>query len=185
MTTRAKRPTPTQVRAARRRRQARRKRLLAIFGFSAAGLVAFLLILSLVLPGLPLDTLFRGGSGDIFETGAAQAQQAQPQIQVTDVQISTPEAAAPSDQSAAPPLPPNPILGGVDIFYNCPDGCDDLVAQLSGIADELDAADSPIGVVPKTDMDAKILLVGAEGNRALDAFDEAAIRAFIEANINQ
>ena len=61
MTTRVKRPTPTQVRAARRRRQSRRKKLLAIFGFSAAGLVAFLLILSLVLPGLPLDTLFRGG----------------------------------------------------------------------------------------------------------------------------
>ena len=51
MTTRTRRPTPTQVRAARRRRQARRKKLLAIFGFSAAGLVAFLLILSLVLPG--------------------------------------------------------------------------------------------------------------------------------------
>ena len=177
MTTRAKRPTPTQVRAARRRRQARRKKLLAIFGFSAAGLVAFLLILSLVLPGLPLDTLFRGGgSGDIFGRGAGEAQ-------ATNVEAAAQPAAG--DQAAAPPLPPNPILGGVDIFYNCPDGCDDLVAQLSGIADELDAADSPIGVVPKTDMDAKILLVGAEGNRALDAFDEAAIRAFIEANINQ
>ena len=177
MTTRAKRPTPTQVRAARRRRQARRKKLLAIFGFSAAGLVAFLLILSLVLPGLPLDTLFRGGgSGDIFGRGAGEAQ-------ATNVEAAAQPAAG--DQAASPPLPPNPILGGVDIFYNCPDGCDDLVAQLSGIADELDAADSPIGVVPKTDMDAKILLVGAEGNRALDAFDEAAIRAFIEANTNQ
>ena len=82
-------------------------------------------------------------------------------------------------------MPPNPILGGVDIFYNCPDGCDDLVAQLSTIADELDATDSPIGVTPKTDMDAKILLVGAESNQTLDAFDEAAIRAFIEANTNQ
>ena len=176
MTTRAKRPTPTQVRAARRRRQARRKRLLAIFGFSAAGLVAFLLILSLVLPGLPLDTLFRGG-GDIFDRSAAEAQSAN--IEATDVQQTTP------DQAAAPPLPPNPILGGVDIFYNCPDGCDDLVAQLSGIADELDAADSPIGVAPKTDMEAKILLVGANANRTLEAFDEAAIRDFIEANIAQ
>ncbi len=82
-------------------------------------------------------------------------------------------------------MPPNPILGGVDIFYNCPDGCDDLVAQLSTIADELDTADSPIGVTPKTDMDAKILLVGAESNQTLDAFDEAAIRDFIESNTNQ
>ena len=136
MTTRAKRPTPTQVRAARRRRQARRKKLLAIFGFSAAGLVAFLLILSLVLPGLPLDTLFRGG-GDIFSRGAGEAQ-------ATNVEAAAQPAAG--DQAAAPPLPPNPILGGVDIFYNCPDGCDDLVAQLNTIAEDFDAADSPIGV---------------------------------------
>ena len=185
MTTRAKRPTPTQVRAARRRRQARRKRLLAIFGFSAAGLVAFLLILSLVLPGLPLDTLFRGGSGDIFETGAAQAQAQQPVVEVTDVQIATPEAAA-AAQSAAPPLPPNPVLGGVDIFYNCPDGCDDLVAQLTTIADEFNAPDSPVGLNPKTDMEGKILLIGAGGvTETLDAFDDDAIRNFIEANTNQ
>ncbi len=175
MTIRTRRPTPTQVRAARRRRQARRKKLIAIFGFSAAGLVAFLLILSLVLPGLPLDTLFRGGgSGDIFGRSAAEAQDA-------NAAAAGAQPAA-SDQSVAPPLPPNPILGGVDIFYNCPDGCDDLVAQLSTIADEFNTADLPIGVTPKTDMDAKILLVGADANQTLDAFDEAAIRAFIEAN---
>ncbi len=175
MTTKVRRPTPTQARAARRRRQARRKKLIAIGGFSAAGLVAFLLILSLVLPGLPLDTLFRGGGGDIFSTGAAQAQ---PQVQTTDVQVATPE-------SVAPPLPPNPILGGVDIFYNCPDGCDDLVAQLSTIAGEFASTDTPIGVTPKTDMEAKILLVGADANQTLDAFDEDAIRTFIQANTNQ
>ena len=149
--------------------------MLAIGGFSAAGLVAFFLILGLVLPGLPLDTLFRGGSGDIFDRGAAQAQ---PEIEITDVQVSTPE-------SVAPPLPPNPVLGGIDIYYNCPDGCDDLVAQLSTIAEEFNAADSPVGVTPKTDMEAKILLVGAAANQTLDTFDEAAIRAFIESNINQ
>ena len=152
--------------------------MIAIGGFSAAGLVAFLLILSLVLPGLPLDTLFRGGSGDIFETGAAQAQSLE--FDVTDVQVTTA-----GDEAVAPPLPPNPILGGVDIFYNCPDGCDDLVMQLSTLAEEFDAADSPIGVTPKTDMEAKILLVGADANQTLDAFDESTIRTFIKANTNQ
>lgn len=174
MTTRARRPTPTQVRAARRRRQARRRRLLAIGGFSAAGLVAFLLILSLVLPGLPLDTLFRGG-GDIFGRGAAQTQ---PESQEISAQSATPE-------SVAPPLPPNPIRGGVDIFYNCPDGCDDLVEQLSTIAEEFNTDDSLVGVTPKTDMEAKILLIGGEINRTLEAFDESVIRDFIQANINQ
>ncbi len=151
--------------------------MLAIFGFSAAGLVAFLLILGLVLPGLPLDTLFRGGtSGDIFATSASEAQN---RSEVTDVQ----EAAAP--ESAAPPLPPNPILGGVDIFYNCPDGCDDLVAQLTAIVEELDTPTAPVSLAPKTDMDSKILLVGAQNSGTFDAFDETAIRAFIEDNANR
>ena len=152
--------------------------MLAIFGFSAAGLVAFLLILSLVLPGLPLDTLFRGGSGDIFGRSASEAQAA-------NIEAAGAQPAA-ADQAAAPPLPPNPILGGVDIFYNCPDGCDDLVAQLTAIRDEFDTSDSPVGLNPKTDIDGKILLIGAGGvNETFDAFDEAAIRNFFEANTSQ
>ena len=182
MTTSSKRPTPTQLRAARRRRQSRRKRLLAIAGLTAASTVALLLILGLILPGLPFDALFGGGGNrDIFETGAAQAAN----FEVSDVQVVTPENESPGDSAAAPPLPPNPVLGGVDIFYNCPDGCDDLVAQLSTIADEFDAADSPIGLTAKTDMTAKILLVGADANQTLEAFDDTAIRAFIEANTSQ
>ena len=45
---------------------------------------------------------------------------------MTDVQVVTPEDESPGDSAVAPLLPPNPVLGGVDIFYNCPDGCDDL-----------------------------------------------------------
>ena len=182
MTTSAKRPTPTQARAARRRRQTRRKRLLAIGGLTAASAVAFLLILGLILPGLPFDALFGGGgSRDIFETGAAQAFN----VEVTDVQVASPDEESPGDSAAAPPLPPNPVLGGVDIFYNCPDGCEDLVAQLSTIVADFNAPDAPVGLTAKSDMDATILLVGADGSETLDAFDDAAIRAFIESNTSQ
>ena len=73
----------------------------------------------------------------------------------------------------------------MDIFYNCPDGCDDLVSQLSTIVEDLNAENAPLGLTPKADMEAKILLVGAEANQTLEAFDEAAIRAFIEANTSQ
>ena len=137
-------------------------------GLTAASTVALLLILGLILPGLPFDALFGGaGNRDIFETGAAQSQF---NVEVTDVQIVTPEERMQPDQNAvAPPLPPNPVLGGVDIFYNCPDGCDDLVAQLSTIRNDFDAADSPIGLTAKTDMAAKILLVGADANQTLEA----------------
>ena len=135
------------------------------------------------MPGLPFDALFRGGSGDIFETGAAQAQAFD--VEVTDVRVVTPDEESPADEAVAPPSPPNPILGGVDIFYNCPDGCDDLVSQLSTIVEDLNAENAPLGLTPKADMDAKILLVGADANQTLVAFDEAAIRAFIEANTSQ
>ena len=135
------------------------------------------------MPGLPFDALFRGGSGDIFETGAAQAQAFD--VEVTDVRVVTPDEESPADEAVAPPSPPNPILGGVDIFYNCPDGCDDLVSQLSTIVEDLNAENAPLGLTPKADMEAKILLVGAEANQTLEAFDEAAIRAFIEANTSQ
>ena len=156
--------------------------MLAIGGFSAAGLVAFLLILSLVLPGLPIDTLFgRSGSGNIFETGAAEA----PGVEVTNVEVVTPDSAPPDESVAPPPAPPNPVLGGVDIFYNCPDGCDDLVAQLTAIAQEFEDAGRIVGVTPKPDMDAKLLLVGASASEVLEAFDEAQIRAFIESNATQ
>ena len=58
-------------------------------------------------------------------------------------------------------------------------------AQLNVIAGDFDAADSPIGVIPKTDMEARILLVGVDANQTLDAFDESAIREFIQSNTTQ
>ena len=144
--------------------------MLAIGGFSAAGIVAFLLIIGLVLPGLPLDSLFgSSGSGDIFETSAAEA----PRVEATAQSI------------APPPAPPNPILGGVEIYYNCPDGCDDLVTQLNSIAQEFEDDGKIVGVTPKLNMQSKLLLVGASDNKAMETFDEAQIRAFIATNTAQ
>ncbi len=154
--------------------------MLAIGGFSAAGIVAILLIISLVLPGLPLDSLFgSSGSGDIFETSAAEAPRAETSA------AEAPKVETTAQSIAPPPAPPNPILGGVDIYYNCPDGCDDLVTQLNSIAQEFEDDGKIVGVTPKLNMQSKLLLVGASDNKAMETFDESQIRAFIATNTAQ
>ena len=63
-----RRPTPTQVRAARRARRATRRRWLRYGGGGAAILVAAAFIVSLFLPGLPFGR--QGGGVDPAESGA-------------------------------------------------------------------------------------------------------------------
>ena len=56
------RMSPTQVRAARRLRRMRRRRLLRYGGGTVIGIVAFAFIASLFIQGLPLGELFQGGA---------------------------------------------------------------------------------------------------------------------------
>ena len=56
------RMSPTQVRAARRLRRMRRRRLLRYVGGTVIGIVAFAFIASLFIQGLPLGELFQGGA---------------------------------------------------------------------------------------------------------------------------
>lgn len=205
-----KRLTPTQSRAARRVRQARRRRLIRYGGISAIALVSFIFILGLILPGLPIPQFGGGsGSGDIFETGAADA--ANTQADATNTQASaanTETQAAPSEPNppnppaqaaapAAPLLPPVPwgvhadtlpaemyaanlAQGGVVISYNCPDGCPDIVAQLSDIVYELIDADGKVILMPNPDVDQQISLAATGITRSLDGYNEFVIREFID-----
>ena len=201
-----KRLTPTQTRAARRVRQARRRRLIRYGGVSAIALVSFIFILGLILPGLPIPQFGGGGgSGDIFETGAADAANTQAGAASAQASVANTETqAAPSEpnppaQAAAPAAPPVPwgvhadalpaemyaanlAQGGVIISYNCPDGCPDLVTQLSDVVNELRGDEVKVILMPNPDIDTQISLASATISQPLDAYDEAQIREFIQAN---
>ena len=198
-----KRLTPTQSRAARRVRQARRRRLIRYGGISAIALVSFIFILGLILPGLPIPQFGGGGgSGDIFETGAADAANTQASAANTETQAAPsepnpPNPPAPAAEPAAPLLPPVPwgihadtlpaemyaanlAQGGVVISYNCPDGCPDIVAQLSDIVYELIDAEGKVILMPNPDIDQQISLAATGITRSLDGYNEFVIREFID-----
>lgn len=178
-----KRPTPTQVRAARRARQARRRRLIRYGGFSAVSAVAFLFILALILPGLPVPQFGGGGDngGDIFETGAATAAEVETEAEAAAALPPVPWGvhadALPAEMYAA-----NIDEGGVVISYNCPDGCADLVQRLTAVVDEVVADGSKVILMPNPDIESQLTLAASDGSQPLDAFDEAAIREYIQAN---
>ena len=68
--------------------------------------------------------------------------------------------------------------GGVIVQYNCPDGCPDIVAQLSSV---VGAYDRYVILAPYPEMDARIALTAWGRIDTLDELDEARIVRFIEA----
>lgn len=68
--------------------------------------------------------------------------------------------------------------GGVLVQYNCPDGCDELVAQLTRIVKRY--TDRVI-LAPYPDMDARIALTAWNRIDKFDEFDEERIVRFIKA----
>lgn len=204
MATSAKRRlTPTQARAARRVRQARRKRMLRYGGLSAIAFVSLIFIVGLILPGLPIGG-FGGGNtgGDIFSTSATDAARASGEdiTEIVDTSGGGESAEAEDTADVVPdvgvPVPwgvhanalPREMYaaniqdGGVGILYNCPDGCDALVEQLSDIVDEVVGAGGKALLIPSDEIDTQISLTSAAGDEALEAFDEDRIRTFIDAN---
>lgn len=172
------------MRAARRARQARRRRLIRYGGLSAVSAVAFLFILALILPGLPVPQF--GGSGgdnggDIFNTGASEAADAAAEAEASTALPPVPWGvhadALPAEMYAA-----NLDEGGVVISYNCPDGCANLVDQLTAVVDEVVGDGSKVILMPNPDIDSQITLAASDGSEPLDVFDETAIRDYIQAN---
>ncbi|MDF1514279.1 MAG: DUF3105 domain-containing protein [Anaerolineae bacterium] len=66
--------------------------------------------------------------------------------------------------------------GGVVVQYNCPDGCTDLVSQLTKVVESFD---HDVILAPYPDMEFRIALTAWNRLETLDEFDEARIMKFI------
>jgi hypothetical protein len=68
--------------------------------------------------------------------------------------------------------------GGVMVQYNCPDGCPDLVEQLSSVVERYDEM---VILAPYPDMDSRIALTAWGRLDTLEEFDKQRIVKFINA----
>ena len=186
--------TPSQARAARRERRKRRKRFTRLGIFIAIGLVSFLFVVSLFAPQLP----FSIGASPPTGPGLRYTDQGADNI-IGRGENHTPYNSIPatsgwhySDETApaswgvydeALPdevLVHNLKLGGVGIHYNCPEGCDELVASLTTIAEE----SGRVVMSPYSDMGAKIALTAWTFLQKLEEYDESQVRNFVETHVN-
>ena len=192
--------TPTQARAARRARRTRRKRMLRLGGVSLLGVVGAALIVGLFLPGLPIG--FFGGGGGTGPDGPGEriAEAGRGHIspgQGHDPYNSVPATSGPhfGGEFGAPvawriydePLDPEQYVhnlehGGIGIFYDCPEGCPDIVSELTDLVEEGRSGGAKILMAPHPDMDTRISLAAWTFLDQFDVFDESRVRAFVSAH---
>lgn len=200
MTTRAKRskhrPTPTQVRAARRARRRARRRLVRWGGGSLVGIVALAFIVALFLPGLNLSI---GGTSAPSGPGVKFSDQGTAHVDVGQEHPPFNSVPATSGWHFQQPLAPvrwgvhdrfladeyrlhNLEHGGIAIHYDCPEGCEELEDQLSDMVTR--AVDGGLKVLmsPYPDMDTTIALTAWNFIDKFDVFDEERVKAFIDAH---
>lgn len=200
MTSRARgrhRPSRTQMRAARRVRRQRRRRFLRWGAGLVVGLIAFTFILSLFIQGLPLENLF---NRDAPDGPGIRIEELEP-IHVVPGQehgayTSTP---ATSGWHYAQPLAParwgihdTPLAdevllhnlehGYVNVHYDCPDGCPELVGQLSQVVNMATEKGGKVLMSPYPGMDTRVALTAWTFLDSFDAFDEGRINDFMSSH---
>ena len=192
--------TPSQARAARRTRRQRRRRLVRVAGFSLIGAIAFIFILGLFLPSLPIT-----GSGGIFGRstpdgpGVRVASQGGTHIDQGQSHPSYNSIPATSGWHYEQPLAPvrwgvhdevvadeyrmhNLEHGGIGVHYDCPDGCPELVQQLTEIVERSRDAGLKVLLSPYPDMETTIALTAWTFIDRFDVFDEDRVKDFISAH---
>ena len=189
--------TPSQARRARRARRQRRRRVYIWLGGIAVALVASTLVLSIILPGLPLGTLFQGGTPDgpglrIEDQGATHVSPGEEHPEYNSI---PPTSGWHYNLPLAPkrwgiydePIEPEVLLhnlehGYVNVHYDCPEGCPELVAQLTDLVQEGLDQGGKLLMSPYPGMDSRISITAWTFLDQFDEFDEDRIRAFVSAH---
>ena len=195
---RSDRLTPTQARAARRQRRHRRRRFYKAAGFSAIAALAFIFIFSLFAPGLTTAISIGGrGPGESVSDPEGYISLVTPHISEGEPHPpynSRPatsgwhrfDSEAPSQWGVYSEFIPDEILvhnlehAGVGIHYNCPEGCEELVTQLTEIASRY----SKTIMSPYPDMDTRIAVTAWNYIDQFDIFDAERVDDFIRGHMN-
>ena len=158
------------------------------------GSVAFAFIVSLFIGGLPLQDLFGGDAPD----GPGQRIAELEPLHVLPGDDHPPYNSVPATSGPhfGQPLAPvrwgvydsfladevlvhNLEHGYVNLHYDCPDGCAELVRQLTGIVDEATERVGKVLMSPYPDMETRIALTAWTFIDKFDEFDDARISDFI------
>ena len=193
----ANRPTPTQARRARRQRRERRRRIYRWAGICAVALVAGGLILSLVIGGLPLDQMF-GAFSSADGPGQRIEDQGRDHIAVGESHPAYNSVPGTSGWHYNVPIAPkrhgiyeteiedeylihNLEHAYVNVHYDCPEpeGCPELVAQLTPLVEEWIDRGGKLLMSPYSGMGNRIALTAWNYIDKFDEFDEQRIRDFV------
>ena len=192
---RRSRMTPSQARASRRTRRARRKRFIRIGLFTVVGVVAFFLIISLFAGSLPISI----GGGAPSGPGIQMRDQGDDHVAPGQDHPLYNSVPATSGWHYAQPLAParwgvhNDVLedevllhnlehGGIGVNYDCPEGCDELVAELTKVVERAVDRGGKVIMSPYSGLESKIALTAWTFLDGLQEFDEERIDAFIKSH---
>ena len=164
-------------RAVKHKKQQRQRWIIGAIGVAVLVLVGVLVVKAIMTPK-PGQAVANMGNAHITET----------QIGST-IYNSTPPTSGPHLGNLASwgvhsqPIPNEQQIhnledGGVVIQYNCPDGCEDLVAQLSAIVKKYE---EQVVLAPYPGMDSRIALTAWTRIDKFDDFDAQRIERFIKA----
>jgi hypothetical protein len=161
------------------------------------GALAFAFIVSLFIGGLPLQDLIGRNAPDgpgqrideLIPQHVAPGQEHEPYTSVPATSGSHyAQPLAPARWGAHDSILADEVLlhnlehGYVNLHYNCPDGCPELVQQLTDIADKATDRGGKVLMSPYPDMDTRIALTAWSFLDQFEVFDEDRIGDFVNSH---
>ena len=188
--------SPSQVRAARRERRDRKRKIYRFITSFFVAMIALIFVISFLLPSLPIFDR----SNDVPEgPGKRFADLGRQHINPGDTHPDYNSYPATSGWHYPQPLAPvrwgvhskfiedeyfihNLEHGGIGVFYNCEVDCPEMVDQLSNIVDKAVGGGMKVVMAPYPGMTTKIALTAWNFLDIFNEFDEDRIIKFINSH---